>query len=78
MTFEEYKQGFKDVAKNNDEFDIKLYNSKVSQDCDFKVRVGELPFIGAILPFGTRPSLIRAWKPLQIPMIRPSRCSSNF
>jgi len=42
MTFEEYKQGFKDVAKNNDEFDIKLYNSKVSQDCDFKVRVGEL------------------------------------
>ena len=42
MTFDEYKQGLQQVAKNNSELDIKLYNAKVSKDCDFKVSVGEL------------------------------------
>ena len=40
---------------------------------------GECPDCGEsgpwalILPSGTRPSLIKAWKPLQMPSIRPSR-----
>ena len=29
--------------------------------------------MSTISPYGTRPSLISAWKPLQIPSIRPSR-----
>ena len=44
MTFEEYKQGLKEViAKSNiDEIAIKLYNSKVSKECNFKVAVKDL------------------------------------
>ena len=42
MTFEEYKKGLKEVAKNNDEFDIKLYNANVNDKCDFKVSIGDL------------------------------------
>ncbi len=42
MTFEQYKQGLKEVAKNNDELDIKLYNANVNDECDFKVSVGDL------------------------------------
>ena len=42
MTFEEYKQGLKEVAKNHNDLDIKLYNSKVNKDCNFKVNIGDL------------------------------------
>lgn len=37
------------------------------------VSVGHSAVIGTMSPYGTRPSLISAWKPLQIPSIRPSR-----
>ena len=42
------------------------------------VRVGESAFCGSILPPVTSPSLISAWKPLQIPSTRPSRSLSSF
>ncbi|MBQ8522882.1 MAG: hypothetical protein IJ458_04435 [Clostridia bacterium] len=42
MTFEQYKQGLKEVAKNKSELDIKLYNANVADKCDFKVSVGDL------------------------------------
>ena len=38
-----------------------------------KVKVGQLPSVSMISPKGTRPSLISAWNPLQIPHIKPSR-----
>ena len=41
------------------------------------VSVGESSLISLISPYGTRPSLISAWKPLQIPSIRPSRFFSR-
>ncbi len=37
------------------------------------VNVGHSAVIGTMSPYGTRPSLISAWKPLQMPSIRPSR-----
>lgn len=43
-----------------------------------KVRVGESAVCPAISPKGTSPSLIRAWKPLQIPRQRPSRSFTSF
>lgn len=44
MKFEQYKQGLKDVItkSNKDETAIKLYNSKVSKECNFKVAVKDL------------------------------------
>ena len=36
------------------------------------VSVGDWSFCPVMEPFGTRPSLINAWKPLQIPSARPS------
>ena len=42
MTFEEYKQGLKDVAKKHDDLDVRLYNINVKEQCDFKVHVAEL------------------------------------
>ena len=41
-----------------------------------KVSVGQCSSVSRISPYGTRPSLMRAWKPLQIPSIRPSRLFS--
>ena len=44
-----------------------------------KVSVGESSFCPVISPFGTRPSLISAWNPLQIPSARPSLfCSKSL
>ena len=37
-----------------------------------KVRVGDCSVCPTISPYGTSPSLISAWKPLQIPRARPS------
>ena len=42
-----------------------------------KVRVGQFSSVSMILPYGTRPSLISAWKPLQIPAMRPSLFSRS-
>ena len=42
-----------------------------------KVSVGACSSGSVIRPKGTRPSLISAWNPLQIPPIRPSRFSSS-
>ena len=42
------------------------------------VNVGESSFCPTICPYGTRPSLINAWNPLQIPRASPSRSLSNF
>ena len=49
----------------------------------FIARVGESGLCSQILPSGTSPSLIRAWNPLQMPSIRPSRsfksrCTASF
>ena len=44
----------------------------------FIARVGESAFCSIIFPSGTRPSLINAWKPLQIPSIRPSLSFKSF
>ena len=44
----------------------------------FIASVGESGFCSVILPSGTSPSLIKAWKPLQIPSIRPSRSFNSF
>ena len=38
-----------------------------------KVRVGWPAAGSRISPYGTRPVFIRAWKPLQMPRMRPSR-----
>ena len=38
--------------------------------------VGESAFSFSMSPYGNRPDLINAWKPLQIPRIRPSFASS--
>ena len=43
-----------------------------------KVKVGVSAFASIISPYGTRPNLISAWKPLQIPAIKPSRCFNNL
>ena len=40
----------------------------------FLASVGESSPCGTISPYGTRPSLIIAWKPLHTPSTRPSRC----
>ena len=40
-----------------------------------KVSVGQLSSVSIIFPNGRSPSFIRAWKPLQIPHIRPSLLS---
>jgi len=42
------------------------------------VSVGELESCPVILPLGTKPSLIRAWKPLHIPSARPSLSLRSF
>jgi len=42
------------------------------------VSVGESGCCPVISPLGTRPSLIRAWNPLQIPSASPSRSFNNF
>ena len=42
------------------------------------VSVGELLSCPVIFPFGTSPSLISAWKPLQIPSARPSLSLRSF
>ena len=42
-----------------------------------KVKVGESLIKSRISPYGTKPSLISAWKPLQIPSIKPSRFSNK-
>ena len=42
-----------------------------------KVSVGQASVIGTMSPYGTRPSLTSAWKPLQMPSIRPSRFFSR-
>ena len=39
---------------------------------------GESSFCPAISPYGTSPSLISAWNPLQIPRASPSRSFSSF
>ena len=44
----------------------------------FMARVGESGPCSTILPSGTSPSLIRAWKPLQMPSISPSRSFNSF
>ena len=43
-----------------------------------KVSVGESSVWPVIFPKGTSPSLMRAWKPLQMPRHRPSRSSTSF
>ena len=43
-----------------------------------KVSVGESVFCPVIAPFGTSPSLIRAWNPLQIPSASPSRSFTSL
>ena len=43
-----------------------------------KVRVGASGFCPIISPPGTSPSLISAWKPLQIPRASPSRSFRSF
>ena len=43
-----------------------------------KVSVGESSFCPTISPYGTRPSLISAWNPLQIPSARPSLSFKSF
>ena len=42
-----------------------------------KVSVGQVSSVSMIRPKGTSPSLIRAWNPLQMPHMRPSRFSSR-
>jgi hypothetical protein len=42
MTFEEYKQGLKEISKSHNDVNIRLYNAKVNKDCDFKVSIGDL------------------------------------
>jgi len=42
------------------------------------VKVGACGLGSVILPYGTRPNLINAWNPLQIPNIKPSRCSKRL
>ena len=42
------------------------------------VNVGEFSVCPQIVPYGTRPSLINAWNPLQIPSASPSRSCNNF
>jgi hypothetical protein len=42
MTFEQYKQGLKEVARTGGEAEIKAYNANVNSECNFKVRVGDL------------------------------------
>ena len=37
-----------------------------------------LPSVLRFFPYGTSPSLINAWKPLQIPSASPSRSSKSF
>ena len=44
----------------------------------FIARVGESFLCAVMVPSGTRPSLISAWKPLQMPSIRPSRSFNSF
>ena len=41
------------------------------------VSVGQLSSMGRMSPNGTRPSFTRAWKPLQMPSMRPSRFCSR-
>jgi len=42
------------------------------------VSVGDCASCCLISPYGTRPSLISAWKPLQIPSASPSRSLMSF
>ena len=41
------------------------------------VSVGQVSSVSRMSPYGTRPSFTSAWKPLQMPSIRPSRACSR-
>ena len=43
MTFEQYKQGLKDIINNgNNTIDRKHYNKKAQEECDFSINLGVL------------------------------------
>ena len=55
-----------------------LTNLAIWRDELLKVKVGSSSSISLIFPYGRSPVFIRAWNPLQIPIISPSFSSSIY